>query len=446
MNLDAKESSRSRESIINLLSLTLLSTFIYLVVSLTIRRINNPLMMDQDEQEYYNLANSIIYHGYNFNLRRPPGYIIVLYFIRLFAGDNLLAIRAIVSACFALSAPLMYLLVKRFTGHNRFALAIGVVTVFWPPFLYYGSSLYSETLALPVFVLALLCLPLGSLVTGGAPERWWRASVAGLVLGVCMLMRPMYLLFSPFAVAILFLEESDWTVALRRTFLLAFACLLIVMPWSAYLSAKAGKFILVSANGGETLAGGLNPALLDKGYRVFTAPDGRQTWFGPGKWVSEDETGYLTNEELQLPYEQRGAILERKAAAWALAHPSSMMRLEFAKLAYMWGVYPFWNGATQTIFGNIPVVGALGLTLLSLVYFRSRLRQLSRYWLLPLFTSAVALVSWGSWRFREPGDFGLIMLSGLLVWAVMAKSDGSELFRGPPIYRARPELKESERD
>ena len=218
MNLSTRKSDRSRECITSFLSLTLLSTIIYLMVSLTLRRIDDPIKMDLDEQEYYGLAGAFLDHNYTFNLRRPPIYILVIYIVRLFTANNLLATRAVVSICFAMSAPLMYLLVRRFTGHNRFALAIGVATIFWPPFLYYGNSLYSETLALPVFVLALLSLPLGSLVSGGAQEGWWRSSVAGLVLSVCMLMRPMYLLFSPFAVAILFFEESNWLTALRRAF------------------------------------------------------------------------------------------------------------------------------------------------------------------------------------------------------------------------------------
>jgi hypothetical protein len=32
--------------------------------------------------------------------------------------------------------------------------------------------------------------------------------------------------------------------------------------------------------------------------------------------------------------------------------------------------------------------------------------------------SFVALISWGSWRFREPGDLGLIALSVLFLWSL----------------------------
>ena len=87
------------------------------------------------------------------SISKMSGHIFTLYILRLFTGDNLLATRALVAVIFALSAPLMYLLARRFADHNRFALAIGAATIFWPPFLYYGSSLYSENLCFAYFCL-----------------------------------------------------------------------------------------------------------------------------------------------------------------------------------------------------------------------------------------------------------------------------------------------------
>ena len=125
-------------------------------------------------------------------------------------------------------------------------------------FLFYGNTLYSETTALPLFLLTLICIPLGSVIEPGASGSRVRSSVAGVLLGLCILVRPMYLLFSPLAVAILFLEELKWPVAMGRAALLTVGCLLVVLPWSAYITSKAGAPILVSANDGVTLRGGLN--------------------------------------------------------------------------------------------------------------------------------------------------------------------------------------------
>ena len=110
--------------------------------------------------------------------------------------------------------------------------------------------------------------------------------------------------------------------------------------------------------------------------------------------------------------------MRRRAIAWIVHNPGSALRLQCAKLLYMWGLYPFWNGATKTFFGNVPTIALSILSILSLVRFRHYLRKLSRFWFLPLFVSSVALISWGSWRFREPGDLGLIVLSVLFLWSL----------------------------
>ncbi|HAA26614.1 MAG TPA: hypothetical protein DCE56_01700 [Cyanobacteria bacterium UBA8553] len=231
----------------------------------------------------------------------------------------------------------------------------------------------------------------------------------------------MYLLFGPIAVVILFLEERQWLVALRRAIILTIACCLIVLPWSVYISVHAGKPVLVSANGGETLSGGLNPVLIEQGYKVSIAPNGRQTWVGPGKWLAEHENGYLNQDELRLPYDQRDRLLRQRTIEWAIAHPGAALYLQTAKLLYMWGIYPFWNGLRQTLFGNLPTVTLIPLSIISLLRFRPYWRHLSRFWILPVFVSLVALISWGSWRFRQPGDLGLLMLGGLFLCSLFLR-------------------------
>lgn len=396
--------------------LTALSFAVYAGVSFVRHRAGNPSLLDLDEQEYYALGAELL-HGDYFNLRRPPIYVVVLTFFRFLTFENLLAVHVLVAMVFGLSGPLMYLLARRMTTHNALAMTIGVLTIFWPPFLYYGSTLYSETVALPLFIITLILLPRGSVLRVGPPNSSLHYCISGMSLGLCILVRPMYLLFGPMAVTVLFLEGRSWAVATRRSALLAVGCFLIVLPWSAIISLKTGGPILVTANGGETLSGGLNPALLQQGYQTYTAPDGRQVWSGPGKWLFESTSGYLSEDEQKLPYPERDALLRRRTMAWVLQNPGSALYLQGAKLLYMWGIYPFWNGA-QSLLGNLPTISFMILSVLSLVRFRSYLRQLSRFWVLPVFSSLVALISWGSWRFRQPGDLGLIMLGGLFLWSL----------------------------
>ncbi|XGV98275.1 MAG: hypothetical protein ACAF41_04930 [Leptolyngbya sp. BL-A-14] len=380
----------------------------------------NPSLLDMDEQEYYQLAGNLLNGNYEFNSRRTLGHVLVLAAYRFITFDNFFATQLLPIIVFSLSAPLMYLLVRRLIGNNLIAAIVGFLVIFWPPYIYYGNSLYSETTALPIFLGLLILLPRGSLLTPKADGNFFRWILCGALLGLCILIRPMYLLFPPFAALIIFLEENRWRKALSHIALFTAGCCLIVLPWSIYMTTNAGIPILVSANGGETIAGGLNPTLIKEGFQVATAPDGRQTWTGPGKWLNIADTSYLNKVELNLPYAQQDALLKKRTFNWIFQNPGAALYLEAAKILYMWGGYPL-KLDKQTWLGNIPTMISLALSVAAIIRFRHNFRQLSRFWVLPIFVSGVALISWGSWRFRQPGDLGILLLSTLFLASLLIK-------------------------
>ena len=73
------------------------------------------------------------------------------------------------------------------------------------------------------------------------------------------------------------------------------------------------------------------------------------------------------------------------------------------KLLYMWGLYPVIPERDILVLNFISVL-SLGLSIAALFRFREHIRLLARFWVLPVYVSAIAMVSWGSWRFREVGD------------------------------------------
>jgi hypothetical protein len=402
--------------------LLMLSVTVYVGTSLTLIPLKTePIFLERDEQEYYELAGNLLKGEYEFNSRRTLGHVLVLALFRILTFDNFLGTQLLATLTFALTAPLLYLLVRRMTDRPTLAAIAAIWAIFWPPFLYYGSSLYSETTTLPLFLSFLILLPRGS-IFGDRPTRKWTPWLfCGSLLALCMLFRPMYLLFSPFALSIVFLEEKRWRQALRHASWLALGCCLIVLPWSIYMTANVGVPILISANGGETIAGGLNPKLLEQGDREMVTPQGRVSWIGPGKWLTASETGYLSREELKLSQAEQDRLLRHRTLRWVVSNPGPAIHLEVAKLLYMWGLYP-WRLDRQTLFGNFPVILVLCLSLAALLRFRPYLRHLSRFWLLPIFVSGVALLSWGSWRFRQPGDLGLLTLSSLFLLSLRPAS------------------------
>lgn len=366
-----------------------------------------PSELEADEYEYYVIMQQILAGAVEIGGRRTLGYPLVLAAIHSISS-SFLFLQMVICCLYSFSPPLLFLVARKLSGSLGIGLLAGAALIVWPPAIYFGTSLYSETLALPVFLLCLYLLPLGG---GEQPRRsrLLKTLLAGLVLGIATHVRPMYLIALPFLWLAILVEDGKLRPAFLRALALTVGFAIVILPWSFVVSSRYGQPILVTSNGGETLGGGLNPRLLEMPATVPFETPGRRTWVGPGKWLPFYDNGYLTPKEIELPYHEMDRLLRARTVEWALSHPADALFLEFRKLTYMWGLYPFVeNGAAQAIFGNIPTVIMLLAGLAFFVRCRGERRRLARLWILPLFVSAVALISWGSWRFRQPGDAGLL--------------------------------------
>lgn len=374
-------------------------------------------MFEADEAEYLGLSSDIMNGIWQISPRRTLGFPLLLASTRSVL-DHLIFLQVVVTAIFAFSAPAIFFLARRLTNANAPATLAALFFICWPPAIFYGTSLYSETAALPVFLLSLALLPVGSRIAARPGLAVGGTLLAGMVLGVAAHVRPMYLLYVPILLIVLVIEEKRLRDAAIR-FAIALAGFgLVVLPWSMYMSTRFDRVVVLTANGGETLSGGLTPVLLKPAGRYTVHSGNRSAWVGPGKWVPIYESGYLSKTEQQLPYAQVDTMLQQRAVAWALAHPADAFWLEVCKLSYMWGIYPIAeNGFWQGLLGNVPILLLLAVSIYSLVRQPRDAVQYARLWTLALFVSGVALISWGSWRFRQPADAGLLAFAACVLSA-----------------------------
>ena len=372
--------------------------------------------LDYDEQEYWNDASGFLNSGFSGIMpRRTPPFPILIATLRSVLGSNYFPVQIALSALLAFSPVLVFWLVKRQLGTEFAAKLASIGFLIWPLFLRCDITLYSDSTALLVFLIYLLTFPLLGPSEDSGRWRWTQFCISGALLSLCMQIKPLYLIYIPFAVILAISRETIFKRRIYAASCLIAGCIAATLPWSIYISSREGHLILLSANDGETLAGGLNPALLRTSNGSYAAPDGRSTWSGPGKWLQMDATTYLSEREMKLPYADESALLRERAYVWIKSHPGAAIYLTWRKMLYMWGIYPFWNGTTQTLFGNAPLLLLICASLASVWINREALFELSLFWTLPLFSSAVCLVSWGSWRFRIPGDLGLIVLTAVLL-------------------------------
>jgi len=371
-------------------------------------------LLDYDEQEYWTLSGQML-AGIPMELgRRTILFPLVLTGLRSI-WDNLWFVQCCVALGAAAAPPLLAVLVKKTTGSELAALIAGIAFACWPAQIFYSSSLYSETLALPVFLLSLVFMP--RCFDGARNTRWWQWAAVGATLGIAAHFRPMYQLFLPVLALILLLDSRRIGTSAARFAMIAAGFAAVVLPWSVYVSRELGSPVLLSANGGETLAGGFNPKIASIGEHTAQLAK-RTTWYGPGKWMQASDTGYLSAKELSLPYVAQDRLLRARTLGWISEDPATASYLALRKFTYMWGIYPLRiNGWRQLLFGNIPLI-LLSLafiwTLISMPMVR---RRCARLYLLPLFVTGVGLISWGSWRFRLPGDAGIIGVVAILVAA-----------------------------
>lgn len=238
-----------------------------------------------DERDYLQLAQRWAHEGHFPGTFRPPLYPAYMALI-LSAGGRSLHIRLGQVLLSTVSLLFVYRIARRAHGRRAAQLAAGLVA-FDPVLVMFTHRLWSET----VFIFLLLAA-LDVLSWTALRRQRWPWGLAGLLLGLAGLTRPMILTFVPFLLpwAVLQARRADESAAAgtprRRTgssptgnrarttwwrgaasfACLLLACAVVVLPWTARNARVAHAWILVDSNGPFNLLVGSQPeaAFVDK--------------------------------------------------------------------------------------------------------------------------------------------------------------------------------------
>jgi hypothetical protein len=412
-----EKNSGERSFTFAFLSIYALSSFLIVFFGLFRFYRNAYQDLDYDEKEYWIISDELFSGSISDPGRRTLGFPLIIAIFKLITS-NFLFIQIAVSLLAATAAPLLMLCVYRISRSYWASVLSGIGLSLWPPQIFLASSLYSEALSLPVFLLALYFLP--TKISDFSTFK--QCILSGIILGITSHVRSMYQLFIPFVFLIILFQTRNIIGAFKAWILIIMGFFLIVLPWSFYISNKLDHPILLTANGGETFAGGFTPALLRVDGQTIRSKS-RAAGVGPGKWVPATDTGYLTESEKRLPYVEQNSILTHRALIWILSNPLDAGYLIFRKLVYMWGFYPlFEGGLVLFLFGKIAAIFLLFTFLYSLSRSSTARAHGSRFFLMPLFVSAVAVISWGSWRFRQPADAAMIAIVAIALTEAAGRS------------------------
>ncbi|MDO8546198.1 MAG: glycosyltransferase family 39 protein [Nitrospirales bacterium] len=361
-----------------------------------------------DGEEYDALARSLT-AGTGFavdqapNTFRPPGYPFFLAAIYGLVGPSYPAVKFVQSVLGALTCVFVLLIGARLFSYRVGVIAASIAAVY--PFLVvYTGFLLSETLFVflsSIFLYALVRLREHYSV------RW--AAVAGFILGLMTVTRPMTLLLPALLLVWAWIEFGDRRRAVMIVGVMVVMMLVPIAPWAVRNYAVTNAFIPISSHLWAGLYAGNNPVILRDPEAIGGSiqPEG----------VEDYRAAYLSFMSHTLRHE-----------------PLELLRLEGHKLKRFWSVLPKTSERDRIISAC-----SYGLLLpLFLVGMYLSLRSPQKPWILfawILNFCLVTLVTHGSTRFRLPVEPVVILFASLTLERLWVKFGSAPA--GPGVSDAR---------
>jgi 4-amino-4-deoxy-L-arabinose transferase-like glycosyltransferase len=361
-----------------------------------------------DSVGYWELARTVA-HGEPYQYLSPearvfrtPGYPVVLASLFVVAGDDppVLAARALSALFGTISVGIAgWWTTQLFDA--RAGLISGWLTALYPGSIALGVFVLSEAPFCPL-MLAQLALWSAAWRATNKRHATWLAIAAGVTASCAVLMRPSWLLFTPFAIAVGLLFVCDRSRQLLIGGLMTAALVLCLVPWWIHNARVTGRFVPTTLQVGASLYDGLHDG-------ATGASDMR---FVPELTERERTDGDPNDPDV---FEYRvDRRMERESLAWAAAHPGRVAELVGIKFMRMWNVWP-----NEPAFRSWPMRLAMLLTygpllVLSLIgiwRFTSWGWPYTLAWLPAVYLTLLHVIFVSSLRYREPAMLALAALA-----------------------------------
>jgi 4-amino-4-deoxy-L-arabinose transferase-like glycosyltransferase len=323
---------------------------------------------------------------------RTPGYPLLLAgLFRLLGTDApVMAARAL-SALFggAAVAVLGWWTTRLFGA--RAGLIAGVLAMLYPGAVAMGAFVLAEAPFCPFMLIQLALWGLAS--RGGQRHRSLSlAAAAGLSGTIATLIRPSWLLFTPFGLLLGLASKDRRHLMIVGTVMLA-AFAVGMSPWWIRNAYVSGHFVATTLQTGASLYDGLNPQA-DGGSNMRFVPE-----FEVRERAAHPELG-ATEFEYQL-----NRSFNEAAKEWAREHPARVLKLAAIKFVRIWNVWPNEPAFRSQSLRLVVLLSYGPVLLLALVgAWRYRLGGWPYVlpWLPAVYFTLLHIVFVGSIRYREP--------------------------------------------
>ena len=231
---------------------------------------------------------------------------------------------------------------------------------------------------------------------------------AGTAAAAATLVRPSWLLFTPFAilVGLVFGQQRKRHLAVGLAILLGLCA--VMAPWWIRNALVTGHFVPTTLQVGASLYDGLNPAATGASNMDFVK-----------RFTEIERARFATSEGAEECFEYYlDKRFRQEAANWAVSHPGQALRLAGVKLLRLWNIWPneprysSWPVRLAVAFGFVPVfvVGLSGAW--------KTIRWGWPYvllWLPAAYFTLLHVIFVASIRYRQPAMLTLMVLAAGVV-------------------------------
>ncbi|OCT16078.1 hypothetical protein A8709_10730 [Paenibacillus pectinilyticus] len=374
----------------------MLITIFHISMQIYFFHINNEVPTDGDGVNYISRASNFTdfanVFGDGFRL---PGYPFVIWFLGLLSGKSLLFIRIIQVILTSSLIIISFFILLKLTRSKFFSLFGGIIVGSWLPLYVFSKEIYAESISL--FLIALLILIIIDINTN---NYLLKSILISILIALLTYLKPnQIMILLPTCIYCVY-KLKNWSTIKKHLQFTIGLLMILIMPWTIFISVTNSSFIPLSTNQGLVLYQGAGGS---DGIEYYTLSDKVRKYFNLNNTdLNVYEVLSQYNEKIDPEHNDHkkavtyNKMFQSKAIELWKERPLEEVILGFAKVLHGFGF------SLRGLKDIVLALFSLTSILTSIILWRTRKHRdfILLFWMLIFIFSFQAFLYQGDQRFK----------------------------------------------